>query len=44
MKRKVGLVLMSPSLEGRNKRGAHDILVKNPVRPAIPLYLLGMDH
>jgi len=42
--RKVSLVIISPPVEGSSKRGAHDILVKNPVRPAIPLYLLGMDH
>jgi hypothetical protein len=42
--RKVGVLIIGPPVDRARKRGAHDILVNNPVRPAIPLDLLGMDH
>jgi len=42
--REIGLGVAGPPVQGSSKRRAHDILVQNPVRSAIPLDLRGVDH
>ena len=39
----VSVIVVRPTLLGPRESGAHDVLVKNSVRPSVPLDLLSMN-